>query len=158
MLLKILYSVLLGIALSFFIGLGVEAFYPTEKYPETPLELQYNTKEADMENTAVVKEHEKAMKEYQERMGRQSLITSGIVVFFSIVFMLLSLVVFMGNQVFSNGFLIASLLTLVYGVVRGFGNQDPKVHFAIISFSLVFVLIIGYLKFGKQLASDTKLK
>jgi hypothetical protein len=149
--LKILYSVLLGIILAFFIGLGIEAFYPTQKYPEYPSELQYKE---SVPTTAVEKQqktdYDVRVEEYQTQNSKHALIISIIAIASSILFLVLSLVVFTNNDVFSNGFLIASLLTLIYGMARGFENDNPKIRFLLISIGLVFALVLGYLKFGRK--------
>jgi len=147
--LKILYSVLLGIVLAFFVGLGIEAFYPTEKYPEYPIELQYKTAPSSGDQQ-IQKEYDAKIKDYQGRNSKHALKVSIVAIISSIVFLFLSLIVFAKNDVFSNGFLIASLLLIIYGVARGFENNNPKIRFILVTASLLFALVLGYLKFGRK--------
>jgi uncharacterized membrane protein len=41
MILKLIYTIFVGIFLAIFVGVGIAAFYPSPKYPEQPVVLKY---------------------------------------------------------------------------------------------------------------------
>lgn len=154
-LMKILYATILGVMLAFFIGLGIEAFYPTEQYPEPPLELQYldigKTGELNDEQKQLQKDYDQQVKAYDSRNQHHSRNVSIIAIIASVIYMTLSLTVLLKtNSVFSDGFLIGSLLTLLYGIARGFETNDNKFRFIIVTVGLLIALVLGYIKFVRQ--------
>jgi hypothetical protein len=153
-LMKILYAIILGVMLAFFVGLGVEAFYPTENRPEVPAEIQYgeyNKTGPTDEQKQAQKDYDQQIKAYQTRNEKHALNVSIIVIIASILYMALSLTILTKtNTIFSDGFLIGSLLTLLYGIVRGFETNDNKFRFVIVTIGLIIALVLGYIKFVRQ--------
>jgi len=148
---KILFSILLGVLLAFFIGLGIEAFYPTEKFPEAPSELQYQKGEPTQQQLDLQKEQDAKIKAYQERNEKHARNISMIAIAASILFMALSLTVLQKlSSVFPDGFLIGSILTLIYGIIRGFESSDNKFRFLIVTVGLLAAFVLGYIKFIRQ--------
>lgn len=153
---KILYAIILGVMLAFFVGLGIEAFYPTEKYPEMPIELQYGEKvpAATPQNEATLqlqKDYEKQVKDYQTRNETHARNVSVMAIAASIIYLTLSLTILVKtNTVFPDGFLIGSLLTLLYAIIRGFETNDNKFRFLIVTIGLAIALVLGYIKFVRQ--------
>lgn len=150
---KILFSILLGVLLAFFVGLGIEAFYPTEKYPEMPIELQYGEKTPALttQNEATIqlqKTYEQQVKDYQARNEKHARNVSMVAIAASILFMALSLTALQKfSSVFTDGFLIGSILTLIYGIIRGFESSDDKFRFLIVTIGLLAAFVLGYIKF-----------
>jgi len=154
---KILYAIILGVLLAFFVGLGIEAFYPTEKYPEPPTSLQY-LKEAPSTDAEIQaqKTFDQQTKDYQERNQTHARNVSIIAIIASMIFMALSLTILTRTDtIFSDGFLIGSLLTLLYGIVRGFETNDNQFRFIIVAIGLVIALALGYIKFVRQKETKT---
>lgn len=148
--LKVLYTIFLAIMLAFFIGLGIEAFYTTPKSPEYPTELQYNSKspsEMSLELQQMQKDYDQNMKTWQKENSVHSRNTSMIAVAFSVIVLVLSLTVLHKINILSDGFLLGGLLTLLYAIIRGFGSDDNKFRFLLVSVGLIVALILGYLKF-----------
>lgn len=150
---KIIYAVLLGVILAFFIGLGIEAFYPTEKYPETPAIMQYSKSDGTNRSAEEVKaqqDYDQITKDYQTRNSKHARNVSMAAIVGSIIYMTLSLWIFNKKEVFANGFLIGSLFTLIYGIMLGFESDDNKFVFVIVSIGLAAALVLGYFKFLRQ--------
>lgn len=151
-LMKILYAIILGVMLAFFMGLGIEAFYPTEKYPEPPASIQYQkagpTTDAEIK---IQQDYDQTVKDYQTRNEKHARNVSIMVIIASILYMTLSLTVLTRtNSIFSDGFLIGSLLTLLYGIIVGFQTNDNKFRFVIVTIGLIIALVLGYIKFVRQ--------
>ncbi len=149
---KILYAIILGVMLAFFVGLGIEAFYPTEKYPEPPASIQYkNAAPTTPEEIRVQQDYDQQVKAYQARNEKHARNVSIMAVVASVIYLTLSLTVLLKtNTIFSDGFLIGSLLTLLYAIVRGFETNDNKFRFLIVAIGLIIALILGYIKFVRQ--------
>jgi len=149
---KILYAIILGVMLAFFVGLGIEAFYPTEKYPEPPASVQYQKNgPATPEELKIQQNYDQQVKDYQTRNEKHARNVSIIAIAASIIYMALSLTILQKtNSVFSDGFLIGSLLTLLYGIVRGFEINDNKFRFIIVTVGLIIAIVLGYIKFVRQ--------
>lgn len=148
--LKILYTIFLAVMLAFFIGLGIEAFYTTPKSPEYPTALQFNGKspsEMSPDLQKAQKDYDQSQKDWMKADGIHSRNTSMIAVVFSIIILVLSLTLLHKIEVMSDGFLLGGLLTLLYAIVRGFGSDDNKFRFLLVTVGLIVALILGYLKF-----------
>lgn len=148
--LKVIYVLFLGIVLAIFIGLGIEAFYPTEKYPEYPSEIQYSTEPLTKDQKKIQKDFDAKTKAYQEREGKHSRNVSMIAIAASIIFMILSLTVLSKAAIISDGFLLGGLLTLLYSIIRGFISPDNIFRFLLVTAGLIVALILGYIKFIKN--------
>jgi len=164
---KLLFTILLGVLLAFFVGLGIEAFYPTEKYPEGPANAyetpyaktlnpdgsQQLSSEQIAEQVATQKKYDADMKSFQAHRETHARNASAMVIAASIIFMILSLTILQKvASVFPDGFLLGAILTLIYGIIRGFESSDNKFRFMLVAIGLVVALVLGYLKFirGKE--------
>ncbi len=149
---KILYSILLGAIIALFIGLGIEVFYPGEKAPEYPAALQYST---DKTGTALAtieaqRNYDQIQKAYQERDGKHNRNVSIIALSASIILMVTSLLIVDKVVIFSDGILLGSLFTLIYGIIRGMMTEDVKFRFIIVTVGMLFALVLGWFKFEKR--------
>jgi len=149
---RVLYSILLGAILSLFIGLGIEVFYPGEKAPEYPATLQYQTEKISALPATIEaqKSFDQEQRAYQERSAKYNRNISIIVLSASIILMITSLLILDKVILFSNGILLGSLFTLIYGIIRGMMTQDAKFRFVIVAIGLLFALALGWLKFEKR--------
>lgn len=145
---RILFSILLGVLLALFVGLGIEAFYPTEKYPEPPIELQFQKSQPSQSDLDKQQAYENQIKEYRTRNETHSRNVSIIAIGASIILMALSLTILQKlSAVFADGFLLGSIFTLLYGIIRGFETSDNKFRFIIVSVGLIITFVLGYIKF-----------
>lgn len=157
--LKVLYTIFLAIMLAFFIGLGIEAFYATPKNPEYPNSLQYNSKsltEMTPEMQKLQQDYDQSMKDWQKDNGVHSRNTSMIAVVFSVLILVLSLTLLNKINILSDGFLLGGLLTLLYAIIRGFGSDDNKFRFLLVTVGLLVALVLGYIKFIKPSKAELK--
>lgn len=150
--LRIIYTSFLGLLLAIFIGIGINTFYIEPVMPKYPTEL--NTYKLGMtdEQISIQREYDKKMDYYQNvEMTAYNRNVSIIVTAFSIIFLAASL--FFENKkikVLTDGVLLGSLLTLVYGLLRGFGSQDNYYAFSLVSVGLVIVAYLGYHRFIRR--------
>lgn len=129
--------------------MGIEAFYTTPKQPEYPTSLQYQGKEPTAEQLKLQVDHDQQMKDWSKVNSTHSRNTSMIAVVASVLILILSLTILHKIDIMSNGFLFGGLLTLGYAIIRGFGSDNSKYRFLLVSVGLAIVLALGYIKFIK---------
>ncbi len=149
--LKVLYTIFLAIMLAFFIGLGIEAFYPGPKAPEYPTSLEGEkvASELSPEEKQVQETFDRDQKTWLEDNRVHSRNTSIIAVAISVLILVLSLTALAKIDIMSDGFMLGGLLTLLYGIIRGFESDNSKFRFVMVSVGLAVALILGYVKFIK---------
>lgn len=154
MILKYIYTLFLGILLATFVGVGIAAFYPAPKYPEYPpnyyqvkpvMEGEDSTQAAllrkqNEESYQVSQEFQKLSAEYSRNVSVMSLAAA-------IAILLISLTIVRNLAYIADGVLLGGVLTLLYSIIRGFGAQDEKFRFVVVSIGLIIALALGYLKF-----------
>jgi hypothetical protein len=156
--LRFIYVFLLGIFLAFFVGLGVEAFYPSPKYPEPPRELDCANKEVGGNLTAeqqkIQDDYDQTTKDFEKERSLHGRNVSIIAIIVAVIYMVLSLTILTKWNIFSDGFLLGSFFTLIYSIVLGFESTDNKFRFLIVTVGLIIAMILGYIKFVRQKAEN----
>jgi len=154
MILKYIYTLFLGILLATFVGVGIAAFYPAPKYPEYPpnfyrtkpvVEEEESTQTAslrkqDEESYRISQEFQKLSNDYSKNVSIMSLAAA-------IAILLVSLTIIRNLAYIADGVLLGGVLTLLYSIVRGFGSEDEKFRFIVVSIGLITALALGYIKF-----------
>lgn len=154
--LKIIYVIFLGVILALFIGLGIEAFYPSPKSPDYPIALQNIKGEYNDEQRKIEQNFENEMKAAQKEQAKHAKNVSIVAIIASIVFMTLSLTILTKTAIISDGFLLGGLFTLLYSIITGMMSEDNKYRFLLITVGLAVALVLGYLKFIKPKEETAK--
>lgn len=158
MVLKLIYTVFIGILLALFVGLGIEAFYPSPKYPV--LQDSYQKMAPGESNSAEVQkieaENKKLQDDYQAQVAVYTRNLFMIVVFFAVIFLATGLLYADRIEVIADGLLLGGVFTLIYGIARGMQNQDSKFRFLAVTVGLLIALGLGYIKFIKPIETKTK--
>lgn len=150
--LRLVYTVFLAIMVALFVGLGIEAFYPSPKFPEYPTELQYtkgDIRDFTSEQRAIQEKYDKEQKDYREVQKKYSLNASIIIIIASIALLALSLTVLHPLILISDGVLMGGVFTLLYGIARGFMSENDKYRFMVVTIGLVIAVLLGYIRFIK---------
>lgn len=149
--LKIIYVLFLGIILALFVGLGVEAFYPTPAMPDYPAMSSQVTKEGIQTAEDIKKqaEYDVAQKESDAKRATHARNVSIITIVASIFFLALSLTALSKIDIISDGFLLGGLFTLFYSIVMGFSSPESVYRFFVVTIGLIVALVLGYFKFIK---------
>jgi len=155
MVLKLVYTIFIGVLLAIFVGVGIAAFYPGPKDPETPTLLKLYKLPTDPSRDPVVsaqlqKEQEafdEVLKTYQEKMEKYNRDVSIISLVAAILILVISLILFRKLLIIADGLLIGGVITLLYSVARVFGSGDDKLRFLVVSVGLAVSLLLGYIKF-----------
>jgi len=153
MTLKLLYTILIGIFVAVFVGVGIAAFYPQLKYPEAPVSMKYGYTEPQKdgkiseEAKAEMEKYDREQKEFQIKSQNYNRNVSILALVFSIVIVVISLTLFKKIYLIADGLLLGGVLTLLYSVIRGFGSDDNMFRFIVVSVGLMVSLFLGYVKF-----------
>lgn len=149
---KILYSVFLGVLIALFVGFGINTFYPQPKAPEYPSELSYSVqKEPTAEQEAKEKAYQEAMQQFdKEQMAPYNRNVSMIALGAAVLLLIISLIFEKKIPVIADGILFGGVFTLIYSIGRGVASTDTKYIFGIVTVGLIAVIYLGYHKFIKD--------
>ncbi|MBU4099347.1 hypothetical protein KJ980_06890 [Patescibacteria group bacterium] len=157
MILKFIYTLFIGILLALFVGFGIAAFYEEPKYPEPPISLRYSSPvyPETKESTAASRlkadqiKQDKLEKDFQKKISVYNRNVSVIALTAAIIYLIVSLTLTKHLMLLSDGLLLGGVFTLLYGIGRGFGSNDSKFQFIMVTIGLVISLVLGYIKFIK---------
>ena len=154
MILKIIYTIFIGVFFAALVGVGIAAFYPEPKPPQYPSALKIPregglNQPVFQELKKEQEEYDKAEKAFQEKMEVYNRNVSIIAIVASIVTLMVSLTLFKKIFLIADGLLLGGVLTILYSIIRGFGSGNNKFQFIIVSIGFVISLVLGYVKFIK---------
>lgn len=147
--LRTVYTVLLGVLLALFVGLGVAAARPGPEAPEPAPELvaAQQSRELTPEEEQRWAEHLRGHEEWEDRSARHHRDVGLIALAGSVLLLVLSLLAERRRPVLAGGLLLGSLLGLLHSVVRSLLSQDTLVAFGVVTAALVQVLYVGYRRY-----------
>ena len=165
MVLKVVYTIFIGLLLAIFVGVGIDAFYQGPTPPETPLLLElYKLPTEPTSDTTIstqLEEEQKAFDEaskiFMEKFQKYNRNVSIISLIAAILILIISLTLFRKILIIADGLLLGGVITLLYSVARVFGSGDDKFRFVVVAVGLVVSLILGYLKFIEPSKNKTGL-
>ncbi|MDO8504098.1 MAG: hypothetical protein Q7S60_05450 [bacterium] len=156
MIVRIAYTVFIGILLATFVGVGIAAFYPGPKQPEYPIELTKprpigsDGEQWTEEEIKKQQESEKERRVFEKQSQIYSKNVSIIAVSASVIILAISLIFLKTILFLADGLLLGGVLTLLYSIIRGFQSEDEKFRFIVVSIGLAIALFLGYIKFIKS--------
>lgn len=168
--LQFIFSLFLGVLLVVFVGVGVWTFYPQPFDQNSPeqreLDRLYRQQSAEFEgkagaqNSPEAERIQKRIDELNDRMqvsrDEWSRNTSIVLMAFATVLMAVSLTLPETMKVFSNGFLLGGMFTLIYGTGWSFAGGDSRARFFVVAVALLLSVGFGYLRFirGRKEAAE----
>ncbi|HSH17812.1 MAG TPA: hypothetical protein VK978_00360 [Candidatus Saccharimonadales bacterium] len=142
---QVIYKLFLGILLATTAGMGIATFYSASEAPEYPAEsITYNEEGRLSEAEHQYQQAATAHAEKQQTYDRNTAI---IAILLSLVILTLSLTVLSKVDVIADGLIFGGILTLLYGIGRSFGSEEPRFIFIATLVGLATALVLGYLKF-----------
>lgn len=149
-LIKSLYIIAIGLLVVAFIGFGVDTFYTSPKMPEYPTESSYKTQEQlTKREIQSQKEFDKKQKAYEKKMSSYNQNLSVILIAFAVVILAASIVGLSKLDIIGDGVTLGGVFTLLYGIGRAFGSEEPKFRFIVVTAALVIILSLTYWRFLK---------
>ena len=138
--LKIIFTLFIGVMVALFVGLGIEAFYPTPAYPDIMWEENMTAKqEAAMQA---------AQTAYDEAVRMRYQIVSIVVTAVAVLIMVGSMFLEKRNLTLTNGLLLGGLFSLIYGSTVGFSAGSAMVTFITVGVGLAAVIVVGVRRFS----------
>lgn len=144
---RIIFVVFVGLMVAFFVGFGIDAFYPEPVYPQAIQDMwnMLANKTPTAEEQAKINALEQA---YQLEQQTHNRIVSIVVTIAAVIFLALSVLLEDKNRVMANGIMLGGLFSLLYGAARGLGSQDSMVTFITVGVGLAAVVLIGLRRFS----------
>lgn len=144
---RIIFVVFVGLMVAFFVGFGIDAFYPEPVYPQAIQDMwtMLGSKTPTAEEQAAINALEQAFQLQQQTHNR---IVSIVVTIAAVIFLALSVLLEDKNRVMANGIMLGGLFSLLYGAARGLGSQDSMVTFITVGVGLAAVVLIGLRRFS----------
>ena len=154
MILKFVYTLFIGILLTAFVGVGIEAFHPSPTPPEYPSALKI-PREGGLsgpvfqEMKSEQEKYDNLFSTFREKQKIYNRNVSIISIIVSVLTLIVSLTLFKKILLIADGLLLGGVLTLFYSIIRGFDSGNNMFRFIVVSIGLVIALALGYLKFIK---------
>ncbi len=153
-LLEVLSLLAVGMLVAFFVGFGIQAFYPAPELPEERFGYTDPPPEEDPEGEEkFVEKEEKGLAERSYRAEVveynriASLIATGIAVLILGAVLLLRRI---GIPAIRDGVALGGVLTLFYGLVLALQAEGDVFRFLMVGVVLVVVLVAAYLRFRPE--------
>ena len=149
MIIKLIYTLFLALLIAFFVGLGIDAFYPGPEPPQYPLELDAVKPgcEETIEQQTIREEFNQAQRKYMEEAKPYSRNVSIISLLASIIILVSSLTLLSKIKMLADGILLGGVFTTVYSIIRGLMSENSQFRFLIVTIGLIIAIILGYIKF-----------
>jgi hypothetical protein len=138
--LKIIFTLFIGVMVALFVGFGIEAFYPSPVYPD--IVWQENMTAA--QDAAM----QAAQTAYDESVRLHNQIVSIVVTAVAVIVMVGSMFLEKRNRTLTNGLLLGGLFSLVYGSTVGFSAGSALVTFITVGIGLIAVIVVGVRRFS----------
>lgn len=152
MLIKIIYTLFLALLVAFFVGLGIDAFYPGPKMPQYPFELEQIKQgcEETLEQQATKKQYNEAQMKFTEDSKPYNRNVSIISLVAAIIILVISLTLLSKIKMIADGILLGGVFTVIYSIVRGLMCDSSRFRFLIVSVGLMIAFVLGYVKFIRR--------
>jgi len=149
MILKLIYTLFLGLLVALFVGLGIDAFYPGPKAPDYPSEL--NLQKTDCGNYEQLKalqaDYDQKQKTFEEQSKVYNRNVSMLSLAGAIIVLIASFALLAKIKMIADGILLGGVFTTAYSILRGLMSEDSRFRFLIVTIGLIIALILGYMKF-----------
>ena len=162
--LRTIFSFFLGLMLTAFVGIGVYTFHPPPAQNDAEIrelsrvEQEIRTSKSSSELTTadrdriaeITRQRSQLRDAATEAQKPWALSTSVILIVFSTLALVVSLVRAEQLQVISNGLLLGGVFTMLYGVGWVAFSDSSVVRFLVMTVALVITLGLGYVRFVRR--------
>lgn len=155
---KIIYSVFLGILLCLFVGVSVSVIYEQPARPKEPDIIRYSDTDQLNEQQRVAQiEFEQKLEQFDtEKMRPYNRNASIIILAAAMIFLAIGVIYAERFEVIADGFLLGGIFTLLYGIGRGLMTDSDAFRLIILTVSLIMAIGLGYWKFVKPKEESSK--
>jgi hypothetical protein len=149
-LLEVLSMLAVGVLIAFFVGFGIQAFYPAPEPPENPTTgMVKGPEDLSPEQEAQEEEFARQMRTYREEElpaydRTASLVAVGIAVLILTAVLLLRR---LRIRAIRDGVALGGVLALLYGLVLALQSEGDVFRFLMVAVVLLVVLVTVFLRF-----------
>lgn len=164
MIIRLVYTLFIGVLFAALVGFGIAAFYESPKEPEYPSVLKVTRPEERVSESVFnelknkQEQYDREVKDFREKTKLYNRNVALIAIAASIVTLLISLTLFKKILLIADGLLLGGVMTLIYSIIRGIASGDDKFRFIIVAIGFVITLILGYIKLAKTTKGETRMK
>ncbi len=144
---RIVYTVFLGVLIAVFVGVGINTFYEAPTPPSTDIFTTPNKDETALQEQQTL--YNSQYLTYNEAAKSYSRNVSIIVLICAVILVGLSLYYEKRSSIIANGVMLGSLFTLLYAITRSMMSEDTKYIFAATTVALGVALFLGYRRFAE---------
>ena len=162
---RLLYAVLIAVAVVTFVGMGIATFYPAPKAPDYPQTPAIADKVGDNSPSAAAQhDYEVAYARYQEDNKNYSRTVSVLGSVIAVAVVGVGLYVRRRSDVIGEGIALGGVATSVYAVVTAVTADDRVMRFVAVSvflassIAVVYVLVSDQAQVKKQPSKSTAAK
>lgn len=156
--LHILFIIFIGLLVAILVGLGVQAFYPAPKYPDSPAAhapLSGTPPQLTEEETKRQQgEWKQTQDDFQAKTRTYNRNAAAAVLALAIIVLVLSLTVLARTYLINDGFMLGGILTLFYSIIRSLMSENAKLQFAIVLVGLAVTVGLAYVRFVRPVKKD----
>jgi hypothetical protein len=133
---KLFVSVVLGIVIALFVGVGISVFYPEPTYPTESISFT-NSEPTEAE----IEASDRAYDEYESKRQIHSGVVGVVSVILAVALMISSMLLSQRNLVISQGMLVGGLLLLCYGAIQAIASGNTVTAFISIGVGLAALVV-----------------
>lgn len=158
-LINFIYTILIGVAVAVFVGLGIWTFYAGPKFPDFPNQFTgvsqpSAAQRADMDRQQ--QQFDKQMQAYQKNEKPYSKKVSGIALAAGVVFFVIGVLLMKRSDTVGEGLALGGIFSEIYAAIRGGSAQFRPLVFASISLILVMLIILVLNRSGALWPAKTR--
>jgi hypothetical protein len=150
--LKIIYTLFLGLILAVFVGIGVSVFYNAPSAPAVPEPVRLSGGEPSAETEQAQLQYEVELEEYHNRDRTYNRNVSIVLTIAAVAMLIVGVGLSHKLDVLSDGILLGGVFTLIYAIGRGLASDDEVFRFVVVSIGLAIALGLGWWKFVRPAA------
>ena len=145
---KLIYTLFLGILIAIFVGLGINTFYPGPKMPDYPTTISSPiASDPTAKQSADQAAYDVSYKKYNDAVKPYNRNISVVIMIAAVSLLAISILTEKKMHIISDGVMLGGLFTLIYSIGRSFTSSSNKYAFAVTSIGLAAVIYLGYHRF-----------
>ncbi len=151
--LKLVYSLFLGLLIVIFISVGISTFYEQPKTPEYPVTYESGPSGPSLREQEVQKDFDVKQKEWTKKNEVYSRNVAVVAAVLAILLIGLSIWLHPKLDVITDGIMFGGVFTLIYAIILSFQANNEKFTFGVVSVGLATAFVLGYVRFIKSSAA-----
>ena len=152
--LKLVYSLFLGLLIAIFVGVGISTFYESPKAPEYPNTYVSSTSgpnEVEIKDQMdSQKDFDTKQKEWSKKNEVYSRNVALIAVGVAVALITVSILLHPKVDVITDGIMFGGVFTLIYAIIMSSQANNEKFAFGVVTAGLISIIALGYVRFVKD--------